>query len=154
VRTGLWKDNEESEGPVAGLRTYRDLDAWKVGMAIVEHTYALSRLFPAEERFELSSQMRRAAVSIPSNVAEGFARGAARVCAHFARMAVGSAAELETQLEVARRLRFVSAEAAEPLRQILEKERQILHGLIRDRERQIRAPRPTDHGSRTTNHVY
>jgi four helix bundle protein len=122
---------------VAGLRTYRDLDAWKVAMNVVEHTYALSTLLPAEERFGLSAQMRRAAISIPSNIAEGFARGTARVCAHFVRMAIGSAAELETQLEVARRLKFVSAEAAETLQQTLDRERQILHGLRRDRERTI-----------------
>ncbi len=123
---------------MGGLKTYRDLDAWNVGMRVVELTYLVARLLPSEERYELSAQMRKAAVSIPSNVAEGFARGGtARVCAHFVRIALGSNAELETQLEIARRLEFVSAEAARPLQDALDRERQILHGLRRNRERQI-----------------
>jgi hypothetical protein len=72
------------------LRTFRDLDAWNVGMTVVELTYGVARLLPSEERYELSAQMRKAAVSIPSNVAEGFARGTARVCVHFVRIALGS----------------------------------------------------------------
>jgi len=106
-------------------------------MTIVELTYAVSRLLPPEERYELSAQMRKAAVSIPSNVAEGFARGTPRACAHFTKIAVGSMAELETQLEVVRRLKFVAVEAVQPLQDVLDRERQILHGLRRNRERQV-----------------
>ena len=122
---------------MAGVKSYRDLDAWNVGMTVVELTYQVVRSLPADERYELSAQMRKAAVSIPSNVAEGFARGTARVCAHFVRIALGSNAELDTQLEVARRLKFVSPDSAQPLQDALDRERQILHGLHRNRERRI-----------------
>jgi four helix bundle protein len=122
---------------MAGLKSHRDLDAWKVGMTVVEQTYSVSRLFPSEERYRLTAQMRKAAVSIPSNVAEGFARGAAKACLYFVRIALGSNAELDTQLEVARRLRFVTEAAARDLQESIDRERQILHGMRRDRERQI-----------------
>ena len=89
-------------------------------MTVVEETYAVARLLPADERFGLSAQMRKAAISIPSYVAEGFARGRARMCAHFVRIAIGSNAELDTQLEAARRLKFVDADAARPLPNALE----------------------------------
>ena len=77
-------------------------------MAFVEKIYALTATFPKEELYGLSSQMRRSAVSIPSNIAEGAARGTTKELLHFLRIADGSLSELDTQIELARRLGYVS----------------------------------------------
>lgn len=76
-------------------------------MKLVEIVYEVTKRFPDEERYGLVSQMRRAAVSIPSNIAEGKCRGSDRELRKFLRIAFGSGAELETQFELARRLRFL-----------------------------------------------
>jgi four helix bundle protein len=81
-------------------------------MIAVVLTYRLSMAFPADERFGLSAQMRRAAVSVPSNIAEGQARKSPRAFIHYIGVALGSLAELDTQLDVAIRLQYISAEAA------------------------------------------
>lgn len=120
--------------------SYRDLDAWKVGMIVVEQTYALSALLPSAERYGLCAQMRRASVSIPSNIAEGQSRGTARNCLHFVRIALGSSAELDTQLELARRLRFVSDESAQELQASIVRTRQLLYGLRREQRRRLLLP--------------
>ncbi len=77
-------------------------------MSLVESVYRLSAEFPADERFGLAQQLRRAAVSIPSNVAEGAGRSNTGELGHFLGIALGSAAEVETQLELAVRLKFVA----------------------------------------------
>jgi four helix bundle protein len=74
---------------------YKDLDAWKQAMRLVEDVYRLTRTFPTEELYGLTSQVRRAAVSIPSNLAEGSARRSPREYGHFLTIALGSLAELE-----------------------------------------------------------
>lgn len=79
-------------------KSHKDLIAWQKAMALVNSIYDLTAAFPKEELFGLSSQMRRAAVSIPSNIAEGSARGTKKEFAQFIRIARGSLAELETQL--------------------------------------------------------
>ena len=122
------------------VRTYRDLDTWQVGMTVVEQTYRLTALLPPDERFGLCSQMRRAAVSIPSNVAESHGRGLIRGCLYFLNVSIGSTAELDTQLEAARRLRFVSADQASGLQASIDRVRPLLYGLRREKERQLAAP--------------
>jgi four helix bundle protein len=82
----------------------RDLEIWQMGMDVTREIYSLTASFPDSERFGLTSQMRRAAVSIPSNIAEGFARRSRREFAHFLSITLGSIAELETQLTLARDL--------------------------------------------------
>lgn len=96
-------------------RTYRDLDAWKLAMTLVETTYELTRLLPNSERFNLIAQMQRSATSIPSNIAEGQGRGTVRFGLWFLRVATGSAAELETQLELTRRLKYVTPDQTREL---------------------------------------
>src|SRR5678816_3445838 len=88
------------------------ISAWRFGMDIVVQTYGICANFPQQERYELSAQMRRASVSIPSNTAEGWGRGTPREGLYFVRVAIGSTAELDTQLEAARRLRFVGEDSA------------------------------------------
>ena len=122
------------------VKSYRDLDTWQVGMDVVEKTYRLTALLPDTERFGLCSQMRRAAVSVPSNVAESHGRGLVRGCLYFLSVSIGSTAELDTQLEAARRLRFVSAEQSNDLQSSIDRVRQLLYGLRREKERQLATP--------------
>ena len=93
---------------------FKDLIVWKKSMDLVEITYGLVKAFPREEQFELASQMRRAAVSIPSNIAEGQGRKTDREFLRFLSIARGSRAELETQLLLAQRLGYLSAAQGAP----------------------------------------
>lgn len=87
------------------MADYRDLIVWQKSMNLVVLVYALTRDFPKEEQFALTSQMRRAAVSVPSNIAEG-SRRRGKDLRHFFVIAYGSASELETQVELSRRLEY------------------------------------------------
>src|SRR5262245_29076652 len=97
----------KSHAPIA---SYRDLDVWQLAMDIVVETYRVTRAFPAEEKFGLVAQLRRAAVAIPSNIAEGHSRLGAGDFRRFVSIARGSAAEVETQLTVAVALGFTGAD--------------------------------------------
>jgi four helix bundle protein len=118
----------------------RDLDAWKIGLIVVEQAYAVSALFPAAERYGLSAQMRRASVSIPSNIAEGQSRGTARNCLNFVRVALGSSGELDTQLQLARRAHFVSPDVTRELQSSIDRVRQLLYGMRREQQRRLLLP--------------
>jgi len=110
---------------------YKDLVAWQKGMDLVEAVYRTSALFPADERFGLTSQVRRAATSVPCNVAEGYSRPSRSDYTHFLDIARGSANEVETQLLLAVRLGHVtSGQAKEALGLMLEVQR-ILAGLVK-----------------------
>jgi len=85
---------------------YRELIVWQKSMVLVKELYNLSAHFPSSEVFSLTNQMRRAAVSIPSNIAEGSARGHIAEFIQFLRIAFGSGAELETQLQIAKELGY------------------------------------------------
>jgi four helix bundle protein len=93
----------------SSIITFRDLETWRAGMDLVVAVYGLTRLLPDSERFVLSAQMRRSALSIPANVAEGQRRRIPRVYLNHVSIALGSEGELETQIELARRLGFVKA---------------------------------------------
>ena len=97
------------------VRSFRDLRVWQVAMDLVEQVYQLTRGFPKHEMYGLTSQMQRAAISIPSNIAEGHTRAHSKEYLHHLSIARGSLAELQTQLEIARRLMYCSAEEIEPL---------------------------------------
>jgi four helix bundle protein len=94
---------------ISGIRGYSDLTVWKIALDLVVEIYSVSRRFPADERFGLTSQIRRAAVSIAANIAEGHSRSSRREYRHFASIARGSVAELETELAIAERLQYVAA---------------------------------------------
>ena len=98
------------------IQSYRDLTVWQLGMQITEDVYALTKSFPAEERFGLTSQLRRAAASVPANIAEGHARSSTKDFLRHLSIAIGSLAEVTTFLELAERLKFASDEtgAAHP----------------------------------------
>jgi four helix bundle protein len=89
------------------MRGFRDLAVWQRSMLLVERIYRLTARFPDSERFGLVGQMRRAAVSVPSNIAEGHALKQTGAFLRHLAIASGSVAELQTQLEISRRLRFV-----------------------------------------------
>jgi four helix bundle protein len=94
---------------VPPVRGYQDLKVWQVAMELVIEVYAVTRHFPSDERFGLVSQLRRAAVSVATNIAEGHERGSRREYRQFASIARASVAEVETELEIASRLGFVEA---------------------------------------------
>lgn len=119
---------------VANVKTHKDLDVWRKLMDFVTKLYKTTAVFPKEEMYGLSSQMRRAAVSIPSNIAEGAARKSNKEFIQFLHIALGSTVEIETQLIVSKNLKFIDEE----LFVILDKERneigRMLYGLIRYRK--------------------
>jgi len=101
---------------------YRDLEVWQKAMDLVELCYAYTKSFPSEERYGLTDQIRRAAVSIPSNIAEGQARQHRKEFVQFLSIAQGSLAELETQIQIAERLGYLNNST---VNEILEKTDQI-----------------------------
>ena len=90
------------------MSDYKDLEVWKKSIDVVTDIYRLTSVFPDSEKFGITNQMRRAAVSIPSNIAEGSARYHPKDFIHFLRIADGSVAELETQLIISVKLEFSS----------------------------------------------
>lgn len=97
------------------IEDFKDLRIWQLGIEVVEDTYKITKTFPAEEHYGLSGQMRRAATSIPSNIAEGFARKNSKEYKQFLYISCGSCAELQTQVEIAYRLKYISSETKEML---------------------------------------
>ncbi len=110
------------------LGSYRELVAWQKALDLVDHIYTYTANFPADERYGLAQQLRRAVVSIPSNIAEGSVRGT-REFVHFIAIARGSLAEVETQLEIALRRAYISAEVSNALQQETNRLSRILMGL-------------------------
>lgn len=120
-----------------GPTVYRDLDAWKQAMDLVEQCYKTSANFPRAELYGLTSQLRRAAVSIPSNVAEGYCRRTTKVYAYHVSIALGSHGELETCIELASRLGFLSATDRNVLQATSDTVGRLLSGLYRSLEDKI-----------------
>nr|WP_194295689.1 four helix bundle protein [Capnocytophaga canis] len=90
------------------ISSYKELVVWQKSIALVKKVYALLRSFPEEERFGLTSQIRRSAISVPSNIAEDFGRGSSKNFLQFLYVSRGSLYELETQLYIAKDLNFIS----------------------------------------------
>jgi four helix bundle protein len=110
-------------------RQFRDLLVWQRSMRLAEEIYAATSNFPKEEIFGLASQLRRAAVSVPSNIAEGHGRDTGKSFALFLNQARGSLYEVETQLELARNLRMIQPETATNLLATAAEIGRMLHGL-------------------------
>ena len=124
------------------IKSYRDLEAWQVGMDFAVRVYALTKQFPREEQYGLSSQLRRAATAIPSNIGEGHRHGT-KAYIHFVTIALGSLAEAETQIELARRLRFAPASQIDTLNEMATSLARLLHGLRRSLEHHlVQSPNP------------
>jgi four helix bundle protein len=116
------------------MSNHRDLLAWREAMALVAVVYRDTEGLPRDETFGLRAQIRRAAVSVPSNLAEGSGRNTSRELIQFVGIASGSLAELQTQLELAVRLRFLSADAA-AIRQV-ERVSKLVNALRRSLRRE------------------
>ena len=109
---------------------YEDLIVWQKSMDLVEEVYKLVKLLPSDEIFGLASQMRRAAVSIPSNIAEGQSRHTTKEFFNFLSIANGSKSELKTQLQICVRLGYISAEKAQNAISLCEEISKMLYALI------------------------
>ena len=127
---------EQKEGDVEHtVKSYRDLIAWQRARDLVREVYLLTATFPVGERFGLVSQMDRSAVSIPSNIAEGYGRATTQDYLHFLRIARGSAYELETQLVLAEDLGLCGREASSKVAATLQEVIRLLQGLVAALER-------------------
>lgn len=114
--------------------THKDLDVWKQAMQFAQRIYVLTNDFPKTEQFGLVSQMRRAAVSVPSNIAEGAARQTNKEFIQFLYIALGSLMELETQLILSVEIGYLSKNDFEQLQEDLTAEARLLNGFIRYRK--------------------
>ena len=113
------------------IRSFRDLDAWTAAMDLTCAAYDIAEGLPPTERFELASQIRRAAVSIPSNIAEGHACGLRNRYRNHVRIAAGSLGELATQVEIAKRQGYIDVETATAIEAQFARTGQLLHGILR-----------------------
>ncbi len=119
------------------MRPHEKLDVWNQAMDFVVEVYKATECFPKDERFGLTSQIRRAAVSVPANVAEGAARRSSKEFIHFLSNAQGSASELETELLIAQRLGYLRQEQYVKLRTALDSIGRMLIGLSHHLEGKI-----------------
>ena len=122
-------------------KTYRDLELWQKSMDLVVEVYKISKLFPRDEQFGLTSQIRRAITSVPSNIAEGQGRQSAAELIRFLYISRGSLTEAETQLLIALRLDYITRDLVKPVWGLMQEVGRLLNGLIRSFEQ-----KPTSKG--------
>ena len=114
------------------MKTHRDLKVWTNSINLVTMIYQVTSDFPKEELFGITSQMRRAAVSIPSNIAEGAARNSKKEFNNFLSIALGSASELETQILISRNLNYLNSNNSEKLLNDLNEIQKMIQGLMKN----------------------
>jgi four helix bundle protein len=112
-------------------QSYRELLVWNVAMDLVDSIYIVTRSFPKEENYALVSQMRRSVTSIPSNIAEGKGRNSDKELLYFIRIAQGSLCELETQIEIAKRQKYLIEQTVESLLKTTNDISRMLFGLAK-----------------------
>jgi four helix bundle protein len=117
---------------------FRNLEAWQKAVALAVEIYQVCRQFPRSEQFGLIQQMQRAAVSVPSNIAEGRGRATARDYRNFVLHARGSTYELETQIEIVKLLGYIDAERANTLTEATNEVARLINGLIRSLDNQLK----------------
>ena len=122
------------------MRPHEKLDVWEKSIDLVVLIYKATETFPKEEKFGLTSQIRRAAVSVPANIAEGAGRRFEKEFAYFLSNAQGSTSEVETELLIAHRLGYLNRKVFDELQTSLDKIGQMLHGLARHVRTKIREP--------------
>ena len=118
------------------MRRHKDLDAWKKSMDLVDSIYKVTKSFPKEELYSLTNQMRRAAISVPSNIAEGAARGSKNEFIQFLYISLGSLSELETQAIIANRLGYLTD--PNDLLESIKVIRKLINGLIYSLKRKVK----------------
>ncbi len=116
------------------IESYKDLDVWQVAMTLAQESYLLTTPFPKDEMYGMAAQIRRGAVSIPANIAEGYGRDQTGSFVQFLRIAQGSARELETHLILTERVRLAEQQKVAPLQESCERISKMLRSLIRSLE--------------------
>ncbi len=127
---------------MATIRTYADLDVWKKSMSLVEEVYKFTKTLPTDERFGLVTQMQRAAVSIPSNIAEGHGRRSTGAYLNHLSIAYGSLMELETQIQISQRLNYIDLALQNQLLSKIAEIGRMLNGLKSSLNPESRIPNP------------
>ncbi len=117
--------------PISKIKSFKDLEIWRKGIQLVENIYATTGTFPKEEKYGLTSQLRQSAVSIPSNISEGFARFHRKEYKKFLYVSLGSCAELTTQVIIASRLKYIDDAEADTLLNNIEEVSKMTMGLIK-----------------------
>jgi four helix bundle protein len=113
------------------MKSHKDLDVWNKGIDLVTMIYNITRRFPKDELYSLTNQIRRAAISIPSNIAEGAARKHSKEFIHFLYISLGSISELETQIIISENLKYSQYSDSLKLQNELTELRKMILGLIR-----------------------
>ena len=113
------------------IHNFRELIAWQKAMQLTKDVYVLTRAFPTEERYALVSQIQRAAVSIPSNIAEGAGRPTQKELVHFLSFSLGSAYELETELLVAEDLNYISEDQSKKINAEIVEVQKLVYSLMK-----------------------
>lgn len=124
------------------IKSYRDLQVWQEAVDLVELVYRASAAFPADERFGLTSQLRRSSVSIPSNIAEGHARPTTRDYLRFLGISLGSLAEMETQLLIAHRLGYIDDASLDRVCQASDRIGRMLRAMMKSLQTKLPVPSP------------
>jgi four helix bundle protein len=128
---------------VSEINSYRDLDVWKQSRQLVKSVYQLSRSFPKEEQFGLTNQLRRAAISVPSNVAEGSGRNHSKDSIQFFFIARGSLYEIETQLIISFDLEYISDSHLKEVLEQVTRCKKLINGFINYFQKQTTNQQPT-----------
>ena len=123
---------------MSAIKSYKDLDVWKAAIELATDVYGVTKGFPKEEIYGLTSQMRRASVSIASNIAEGYGRESTAQFVQFLRISQGSSKELETQILLAERVGVLGSDQASALMKLSDDTGKMLRGLIRALEAKSR----------------
>ncbi len=113
------------------MRDFKKLKVWNSGIEVTKEVYSIVKQMPEDERFGIISQMTRAAVSIPSNIAEGGSRNSQKEYRRFLEIALGSAFELETQLIICEKLNWIDKDAFQQISDLIIEEQKMLSGLIK-----------------------
>jgi four helix bundle protein len=138
VESGEWREKTFFEkGNCMAVKDYRELIAWQKAMDLVEQIYSSTKSFPREELYGLTSQIRRASVSIPSNIAEGQARRTTKDFLHFLAVSYGSLKEVETQILIAERLGYIQQTSILKLLDLTKEVAQLISGLTNSLERKM-----------------
>ena len=122
------------------MHNYKNLKIWQRSMDIVEIIYRETATFPKEEKYSLTSQIRRASSSIPSNIAEGASRESKKEFSYFLSIALGSCYELNTQIELSKRLSIITLETTDKIHQELDEVEKMIAGLIKTINKQHLKP--------------
>lgn len=119
------------------IKSFKDLIVWQKGMLLVKMAYALTEKFPDKEKFGLTSQIRRSAVSIPANISEGWGRKSTKSYIQFLNIAVGSLYEIQTHMLISKELNYITDEECLEFEKLADEESRMMYSLINTLEKKI-----------------